>query len=79
MESAFTRLAAGLLDTRIELYDVSSHPICLRVGAPVISVGNVTWGGTGKTPMVEHLTRMCLRHATVPVILSRVRPRGPCI
>jgi hypothetical protein len=48
-----------------------------RVGAPVISVGNVTWGGTGKTPMVEHLTRICLQHGTVPVILSRVRRSHP--
>ena len=28
-----------------------------RVGAPVLSVGNITAGGTGKTPLVEWLAR----------------------
>jgi 3-deoxy-D-manno-octulosonic-acid transferase len=42
-----------------------------RLQAPVISVGNITVGGTGKTPMVLHLTR-CLKDAGWnPGILTR--------
>lgn len=38
---------------------------------PVISVGNLTWGGTGKTPFVEYLARKIASHKKVPVILTR--------
>ena len=38
---------------------------------PVISVGNLTWGGTGKTPIVEYITRFYLNRGNVPLILSR--------
>jgi tetraacyldisaccharide 4'-kinase len=38
---------------------------------PVISVGNLTVGGTGKTPFVAHIADLLLRHGKKPVILSR--------
>lgn len=38
---------------------------------PVISVGNLTWGGTGKTPFVEYLARRICSHRRVPLILTR--------
>ncbi len=38
---------------------------------PVISVGNLTTGGTGKTPFVAHLTQMLKGAGYQPVILSR--------
>lgn len=43
-----------------------------RLPVPVISVGNLTWGGTGKTPMVEHLARHYVAAGVCPLILSRV-------
>jgi len=42
-----------------------------RIGTPVISVGNLTTGGTGKTPFVEHLARRCLAVGSAPAVLSR--------
>lgn len=38
---------------------------------PVISVGNISVGGVGKTPMVQHLTRILLEHGERPAILLR--------
>ncbi len=42
-----------------------------RVGAPVISVGNLTLGGTGKTPCVEYVARFYRDLGRRPAILSR--------
>lgn len=38
---------------------------------PVFSVGNLTWGGTGKTPVVIRLCRDLSAMAVKPVVLSR--------
>ena len=42
-----------------------------RPKAKVISVGNITLGGTGKTPLVEFLAAALLRKARKVVVLSR--------
>ncbi|MGQ9589792.1 MAG: tetraacyldisaccharide 4'-kinase [Planctomycetota bacterium] len=42
-----------------------------RLERPVLSVGNITCGGTGKTPAVEMLVRDLLRLGRKPAILSR--------
>jgi tetraacyldisaccharide 4'-kinase len=51
-----------------------------RLGRPVISVGNLTVGGSGKTPVVEALARLLVREGERPAILTRgyarPRPRG---
>ena len=43
----------------------------LHAEVPVISVGNLTVGGTGKTPCVEYLARFFRRRNIRPAILSR--------
>jgi len=40
-------------------------------GVPVISVGNLTVGGTGKTPLVEFIVRHCIRRNKRATIISR--------
>jgi tetraacyldisaccharide 4'-kinase len=42
-----------------------------RIAAPVISVGNITTGGTGKTPLVESLARMVAREGLRVCVLTR--------
>ena len=41
------------------------------VGVPVISVGNMTMGGVGKTPLVEYIVGMCLAKARKVAVVSR--------
>src|SRR5215218_5964549 len=42
-----------------------------RVGAPVVSVGNLTAGGTGKTPLVEWAARALAREGLRACVLTR--------
>jgi tetraacyldisaccharide 4'-kinase len=42
-----------------------------RVGVPVVSVGNLTVGGTGKTPLVAWLVRWYQHRGTTAAIVSR--------
>ena len=52
---------------RFDQEHVDSH----RVAAPVISVGNLTVGGTGKTPFVAWLARWLMYRGTPVTIISR--------
>lgn len=42
-----------------------------RLSCPVVSVGNLTFGGTGKTPMVVYLARRLLASGRRPAVVSR--------
>ena len=49
-----------------------------RAAVPVISVGNVAMGGTGKTPLVAAIARFLGEHGARPAILTRgYRRRDP--
>lgn len=57
-------------DVRNRLFDLGwkkAH----QVGIPVISVGNLTTGGTGKTPVVAWVVNELLRQGRRPAIVSR--------
>jgi len=43
----------------------------VRIDAPVVSVGNLTFGGTGKTPTVMALVRDLVRRGRRPAVLTR--------
>lgn len=55
---------------RNRLYD-SARLEQHRLPGPVISVGNLTVGGTGKTPLVVHIAGILLRQGRIPAILTR--------
>lgn len=40
-------------------------------GVPVVSVGNITAGGSGKTPLVEHIVRRLSARGAAPCVISR--------
>ena len=42
-----------------------------QFNCPVISVGNMSWGGTGKTPLVEYIARFYINRRKTPLILAR--------
>lgn len=42
-----------------------------RLPAPVISIGNITMGGAGKTPLVIYIARTLLKLGFHPAVLSR--------
>ena len=51
-------------------FDRGSTPV-VTVGVPVISVGNITAGGTGKTPMVAWLARWFRQRQVRVALVSR--------
>lgn len=64
------RIWDRVLEARARRYADGRAP-AERLERPVVSVGNLTMGGTGKTPFVEHLSRWLLTVGRRPAILSR--------
>ncbi|MCX5655460.1 MAG: tetraacyldisaccharide 4'-kinase [Planctomycetota bacterium] len=66
-------LLAGLYRAALALRDIWFRlpGAARRASRPVVSVGNLTVGGTGKTPMVAYLARLVGEMGGRPVILSR--------
>jgi tetraacyldisaccharide 4'-kinase len=55
---------------RNKFYDWQLLKTC-RMDTPVISVGNIQIGGTGKTPFVEYVTKLLLKTGISVAILTR--------
>lgn len=68
--SPFGKLYGRIMDARNALYDrgwLKSYPL----GARTISVGNLTTGGTGKTPLVALIAEMLIENGEKVCILTR--------
>ncbi|MEP6801005.1 MAG: tetraacyldisaccharide 4'-kinase [Acidobacteriota bacterium] len=68
--SPLSALYDRILEARAERY-ATGRSRSSRLSRPVISVGNLTVGGTGKTPFVLHLAERFLLQGRRPAILSR--------
>ncbi|HEY9786623.1 MAG TPA: tetraacyldisaccharide 4'-kinase [Candidatus Obscuribacterales bacterium] len=80
-ESPGEKLAAALLQPASWAYGVAAYARlqaysaglikCVRPPVPVISVGNITCGGTGKTPVTIDIVRRLIAQGYRPAVLSR--------
>lgn len=64
-----SRIYAGLIAARNRRFDHGEG--VQRIDRPVISIGNITTGGTGKTPMVAWIALRLLEAGHKPVIAMR--------
>lgn len=63
-------LYSAVIRTRHALYSRGALRVH-KIGAPVISIGNMTTGGTGKTPLVEWVARAVEKEGRRVCVLTR--------
>lgn len=63
-------LYGAVTRTRLSLYRRGTFPTT-KLDRPVISIGNITTGGTGKTPLVEYVARLIASQGKKVCILTR--------
>ena len=66
----FSGFYGAVTKARLALYNAGVFN-AQRIAAPVISVGNITAGGTGKTPLVEWIARYLANDSYRACILTR--------
>lgn len=68
--SMMQRLYAWIVARRNARYDEHTRPI-VPVTKPVVSIGNISVGGTGKSPTVQLVARLLQDHGLRPAIVLR--------
>ncbi len=61
---------AGLMYVRAKVFEHGLIP-AWRAQTPCLSVGNISWGGTGKTPVTAWLLTWAVRQGMRPAVLTR--------
>ena len=70
MRSILAEIYSFIVRIRLQLYQTGIKKI-RRAPKPVISIGNITLGGTGKTPFTIYLCRILAEAGLKPAVLSR--------
>ncbi|MFP4368082.1 MAG: tetraacyldisaccharide 4'-kinase [Candidatus Kapaibacterium sp.] len=70
IKGMFSKIFGKAVETRNQRYDKEKEEI-IKIDIPVISVGNLTVGGTGKTPFVQMLARDLQKIKRKPAIIGR--------
>lgn len=68
--SAIEPFYASAMRVRNALFDRGLKP-AIDLGRPAVGVGNLTTGGTGKTPVVQWLARRLIARGKTPAVLLR--------
>jgi len=68
------KLYSAAIARRNRAFDTGHH--VERLSVPVVSIGNVSVGGTGKSPLVAHVCRLVLEAGVRPCIAMRGYARG---
>ena len=71
MASSFISTLYGELARQRRLWYARHPDARRRLARPVISIGSLTVGGSGKTPVVAHVAKLLLAIGERPAILSR--------
>ncbi|MDH3393121.1 MAG: tetraacyldisaccharide 4'-kinase, partial [Desulfobulbaceae bacterium] len=66
----FAPIYGFLMKVRAYLYRRGIFP-STKLPVPVVSIGNLTMGGTGKTPLVMCVVQHLLEHGHRPAVVSR--------
>ncbi|MDL2209934.1 tetraacyldisaccharide 4'-kinase [Desulfovibrio sp. OttesenSCG-928-O18] len=66
---------AGVMRLRALRYGTGTRSF--RAACPVVSVGNISWGGTGKTPIVDYLLDKAAEDGVRAVVLTRGYKAAP--
>ncbi len=70
MLRALSKVYEAVINRRNKAYDNGRKPI-VHVSLPVISVGNLTVGGSGKSPVVQMIVRYLRSHGHAPAVVMR--------